>query len=764
MKNTIAHFRCIIFLFLVPFSVLTTSKLSAQNYSFNWQDLQLSWPIRFDPTVSPVYANSDPFLFPSRYTLIKANDTDYKGGTGGHNGIDIGLNFYRTTDNDGAKIYAAAKGVLVAYRDGLADRLNGSVAWDKMTPSNKLTVTDLASSHTGFNIQGTTDGSGNVVYLQHNNGFVTQYAHLKQGLPVLKKYKLGDTIPEGALLGIMASSGASSGPHLHFGVYTGPHSTIQGVVIPASERVFKGYLATPWGYFVCPFYEETIQGKPKNMWKGKYPEAYKPLENGNLDIYDLGIFATPFNLFTPPPNASMIPQGYPVSVVPYVVGAKGDYSVEIKSNATQFSFGAGKDTLKAGTLLSPGEQLPSKNGNFYLTLQSNGQLSVWERGAMLPRWSSTTPPVVLNAQYYARLNPTGRLCVYLKGQAQDTEVWCSDATVGSGSFYAVIQPDGNFCVYKGKNEYRWCTFSQSSDRNLTSFITYLNNLAPGDYTVNVLRRVPGEQTPILRAQSKFTVFQGDAVEKISLSTASDNTVSGQLTAGDFYNGANQTEKQTQFTVYLPAPASTKQVLQFAVISIPITGITGLNPFESTWGATMQLKASVNGKVIAYFSPVTVLNGIAKAVVVNPTDLFNPAAYGLSNWPAAGVPITVSFEVPMNNNKQSDYLRFGAVTLEYYYRMVTSAKDLDKGNIQNLQLFPNPTEEEVQIKFQLAESAWVRVELYDLLGRLQAPGLNQGLAAGAQQIPLRVQQLPVGVYWLQVEAEGSRVVKKLVVKR
>ena len=47
---------------------------------------------------------------------------------------------------------------------------------------------------------------------------------------------------------------------------------------------------------------------------------------------------------------------------------------------------------------------------------------------------------------------------------------------------------------------------------------------------------------------------------------------------------------------------------------------------------MQLKASVNGVPIATFSPVTTVNGVAKAVIFNPTELFNPGAYGLAAWP------------------------------------------------------------------------------------------------------------------------------------
>lgn len=743
--------------------LLLTMKGAAQTYSFNWQELQLSWPIRFDPNVAPVYANSNPYIYPLRYTLLKADETDYKGGTGGHNGIDIGLNSFRPTDNNGAKIYAAAKGVLVAYRDGLPDRLTGGISWDKMTPADKQAVTNLAATHTGFNIQNTPDGSGNVVYLQHDNGFVTQYAHLKQGLNVLEKYKLGDVIPEGTLLGVMASSGSSSGSHLHFGVYSGPHSTKVGVTIPASNRIFKGYLATPWGYFVCPFYEETIQGKAKNMWKGLYPEVYKPLENGNLEVVDLALSATPFNTVTPPANVSAIPQGYPLYLFPYLVGTKGIYSIQVKSNSETFSFGKVSDTLKAGVVLSPGQNISAKNGNFYLRLQTNGQLGVWGQGSSSARWISPAPAKQLaNAQYFARLNESGSLCVYIKRTQKDSVIWCSDGTTDSGKFYAVLQTDGNFCVYKEPKVYRWCAFSQSNDPQLTSNITILRDLAAGEYTISVFRQLPGEATPVLRYQSALSVFQESKLEKLNLQSSSDNAISGQLTAGDFYNSSNSTEKQTQFILYLPAPASPRPTPQFAVLSIPVTTINGINPFSTQWGATMQLKASVNGKVIGAFNPLSVTNGVVKAVLTNPVDLFNPAAYGLSTWPSGGLPITIAFEVPQNYNKQSDYLSFGAATLEYYLRTTTNTQTVEQ-IVQDVQLYPNPATDEVQLGFTLKEAATVQVATFDMLGRLQKRGIRQNLGVGSQQISLQINGLPKGFYWVQLQVGTQTITKKLILE-
>ena len=54
-------------------------------------------------------------------------------------------------------------------------------------------------------------GYGNIVEIDHGNGFVTKYAHLK------KSYvKKGQHIEAGQAIGELGSTGRSTGPHLHY--------------------------------------------------------------------------------------------------------------------------------------------------------------------------------------------------------------------------------------------------------------------------------------------------------------------------------------------------------------------------------------------------------------------------------------------------------------------------------------------------------------------------------------------------------------------
>jgi len=56
-------------------------------------------------------------------------------------------------------------------------------------------------------------GYGNMVEINHGNGFVTRYAHNQENLVAV-----GDVIKKGQRIALMGSSGRSTGPHVHFEV------------------------------------------------------------------------------------------------------------------------------------------------------------------------------------------------------------------------------------------------------------------------------------------------------------------------------------------------------------------------------------------------------------------------------------------------------------------------------------------------------------------------------------------------------------------
>ena len=59
--------------------------------------------------------------------------------------------------------------------------------------------------------QGSRGGYGEMIEIDHGNGYQTRYAHNKELV-----VKLGERIEKGQAIALMGSTGRSTGPHVHF--------------------------------------------------------------------------------------------------------------------------------------------------------------------------------------------------------------------------------------------------------------------------------------------------------------------------------------------------------------------------------------------------------------------------------------------------------------------------------------------------------------------------------------------------------------------
>ncbi len=116
-----------------------------------------------------------------------------------HSGTDYGLwpfGWFKM-DQNMVDVVAAAPGIILAKDDGNPDRsCNGAV-------------------------QST---NWNAVYVQHNDGSVAWYGHLKQNSLTFKP--VGSTVESGEYLGAVGSSGFSTAPHLHLELYSADNQLI----------------------------------------------------------------------------------------------------------------------------------------------------------------------------------------------------------------------------------------------------------------------------------------------------------------------------------------------------------------------------------------------------------------------------------------------------------------------------------------------------------------------------------------------------------
>ena len=59
---------------------------------------------------------------------------------------------------------------------------------------------------------------GYVIHIRHDNGYVTEYGHLKKNSQLVKE---GQKVKKGQKIALMGNSGIVTGYHLHFGMYKG---------------------------------------------------------------------------------------------------------------------------------------------------------------------------------------------------------------------------------------------------------------------------------------------------------------------------------------------------------------------------------------------------------------------------------------------------------------------------------------------------------------------------------------------------------------
>lgn len=124
---------------------------------------------------------------------------DYDCGTNtydGHHGTDIAIwpySLYKM-DNNQIEVVAAAAGTIVQKSDG---------NFDRNCSSNSLTA--------------------NSIIIQHADGSHALYWHMKNGSVTAKT--VGQTVAAGEKIGVVGSSGSSSGPHLHFEIWSGNTNT-----------------------------------------------------------------------------------------------------------------------------------------------------------------------------------------------------------------------------------------------------------------------------------------------------------------------------------------------------------------------------------------------------------------------------------------------------------------------------------------------------------------------------------------------------------
>ncbi|MFQ5583494.1 MAG: peptidoglycan DD-metalloendopeptidase family protein, partial [Calditrichia bacterium] len=213
---------------------------------YSQQTVLFDWPLAPAPGLDDYgyhgisnFVDQNP-AFPNQILDYNCGDRTYDLPSGyNHRGIDY-FNWpflWYKMDHDEVMVVAAAPGVIILKQDGNYDRNCGlnSDPW-------------------------------NAIYLQHADGSLSWYGHMKNGSLTTKS--IGDSVDTGEFLGIVGSSGSSTGPHLHFEV----HNQF-GDLIEPYQGPCNIHNSISWWISQRPYYDSAINKLMTHSAPPVFPEC-----------------------------------------------------------------------------------------------------------------------------------------------------------------------------------------------------------------------------------------------------------------------------------------------------------------------------------------------------------------------------------------------------------------------------------------------------------------------------------------------------------
>ena len=112
-----------------------------------------------------------------------------------------------------------------------------------------------------------------------------------------------------------------------------------------------------------------------------------------------------------------------------------------------------------------------------------------------------------------------------------------------------------------------------------------------------------------------------------------------------------------------------------------------------------------------------------------------------------------------------FLRYARVSGSVYGAQVVRVEDPDAPPKPEFVVFPNPAQSRTSLAFALTGAETVRLEVFNLLGRLVSREFSSVLAAGQYTETIDVSHLPAGVYFFRLTTgRASKTVTVTVVRR
>lgn len=199
------------------------------------------------------YVDHDP-AYPDQISDYNCGTRSYDTTSGyNHRGFDIILwpFWWKQMDLDQGMNIAASDGQIVDKNDGVFDK--------NCTFNNDLP---------------------NYIILQHSDGSLSGYLHMKNGS--LTSKGIGDSVTQGEFLGVIGSSGSSTLPHLHFEVYDSANNLIDPSMGPCND-----YNPDSWWNVQKPYYTPAVNAVLTHDNPPIFPACPDPEVTFESDQFDL---------------------------------------------------------------------------------------------------------------------------------------------------------------------------------------------------------------------------------------------------------------------------------------------------------------------------------------------------------------------------------------------------------------------------------------------------------------------------------------------
>lgn len=214
--------------------------------SFGMSSVKFKWPLRASINLTDYdYYGISGFVdhnnsYPNKLLDYNGGVRTYDRDNGyNHKGTDIftwPFSWYKM-DYDQVEVIAAADGIILSKEDGHFDR----------------------SCSAGEN-------NWNAVYLVHADGSQSWYGHMKKNSVTSKN--AGEYVAAGEYLGIVGSSGSSTGPHLHFEVYDDNYNLIDPWFGPYNPTI-----TSSWWENQKPYYDPAVNKVSTHYGWPQWPEC-----------------------------------------------------------------------------------------------------------------------------------------------------------------------------------------------------------------------------------------------------------------------------------------------------------------------------------------------------------------------------------------------------------------------------------------------------------------------------------------------------------